>query len=415
MIYIYKILGFILIPIIKINIQLRIKKNKELETRYKERYGCSNYKFKDNKKIIWIHAASVGEFKSSDYFINKYSKNFNILITTTTVSASEYAIKNYGNNIIHQFAPLDIDIWINRFLNNWKPFFIIWIESDLWPSTLDNIKKKGINSILVNLRMSPNSLKKWKLIPSFYNNLLDSFNEIFVQSRIDLQRINEITQKKIHFIGNLKLTPPNNNLKKFPLVNINRDKNIKFLMLTSTHLNEEIILLPVMKILLKKYKNLRLIIAPRHPERSKEIRLLCSTYNLEAQLHSEKNYSSNKILIVDSFGILSSYFKISDIVFLGGSLIPLGGHNPIEPALHQCAILTASHIFNWQNIFDDMINEKACIKVNSIGDLENNLINLLDNDEKIKNMKLNSFKFSQQNFVDTTTLDKITNNYLEIC
>ena len=186
-------------------------------------------------------------------------------------------------------------------------------------------------------------------------------------------------------------------------------------MLTSTHLNEEIILLPVIKILLKEYKNLRLIIAPRHPERSKEILLLCSSYNLEAQLHSEKNYNSNKILIIDSFGILPSYFNISDIVFLGGSLIPLGGHNPIEPALHKCAILTASHIFNWQNIFDDMIEEKACLKISSVEDLENSLKNLLNNDEKIKNMKMNAFKYSQKQFVDTITLDKIINNYLEIC
>ena len=205
MIYIYKILGFILIPIIKINIKLRIKKNKEIKSRYKERYGCSNYKFYNNKKIIWIHAASVGEFKSTNYFIKKYCKNYNLLVTTTTVSAAEYAIKNYGNKIIHQFAPLDIDFWVNKFLNNWKPYFIIWIESDLWPMTLHNIKKKKINTILVNLRLSPKSLKKWKLFPSFYNSLLDCFSEVFVQSEIDQQRVKEITQRKINFIGNIKL------------------------------------------------------------------------------------------------------------------------------------------------------------------------------------------------------------------
>ena len=167
MIYIYKIISFLLIPIIKINILLRIKNNKENKSRYKERYGCSDYKFKEDKKIIWIHAASVGEFKSSDYFINKYNKEFNLLITTTTISAAEYAEKYYGDRIIHQFALLDIDLWIDKFLKKWEPSFIIWIESDLWPATLHNIKKKKIKMILVNLRLSPKSLKKWILIEIF--------------------------------------------------------------------------------------------------------------------------------------------------------------------------------------------------------------------------------------------------------
>ena len=415
MIYIYKILGLIFIPFIKINLKLRIKKNKEIKSRYKERYGYSNYRFKNNKKLIWIHAASVGEFKSSDYFINKYSRNFNILVTTTTVGAAKYAIKNYGDYIIHQFAPLDVDIWVNKFLDNWKPNFIIWIESDLWPATLNNIKKRKINAVLINLRVSPKSLKKWKLLPSFYNRLLDCFSEIFVQSEIDQQRIKEITQRKIKFIGNLKLTPPNQNLKDFQKIKTNKDSNIIYLMLTSTHFKEEYLLLPMIKKLLDKFKNLRLIIAPRHPERSKEILSLCSSFNLESQLLSKKNNDTNKILIIDSFGILSSYFLISDIVFLGGSFIPAGGHNPIEPALHKCAILTGTYIFNWQNIFDDMIEKKACLKVESVEHLEISLKKLFNNKDKLQNMKINSFKFAQKQFVDTKSLDNIINNYLDIC
>ena len=415
MIYIYKLLVFILIPIIKINVQLRLKKKKEVGSRYKERYGYSNSRFKIDKKLIWIHAASIGEFKSSVYFIKKFSKKFNILVTTTTVSAAKYAEKNYGNDIIHQFAPLDTDIWVNRFLNYWKPNFIIWIESDLWPTTLHNIKKKGIVAVLINLRLSPKSLKKWKFFPTFYDNLLSSFSEIFVQSELDKKRVVEITDRKINFIGNLKLTPLNKSRKTNELIKKNNKTNIKFLMLASTHFNEESLLLPIISKLLKKYKNLRLIIAPRHPERSGEIIELCSSYNLESQLLSKKNTNTNKILIIDSFGVLSHHFSISDIVFLGGSFIEAGGHNPIEPALNECAILTGPFIFNWQNIFDDMSKKNACIKVKSIESLEINLKNLLKNEKQIENMKISSFKFAQKQFVDIISLDKIINSYLEIC
>ena len=144
MIYLYKILGFILIPIIKVNIKIRLKKNKEIKSRYKERFGCSNYNFKKNKKIIWIHAASIGEFKSAHYLIQNYHNDFTLLITTTTVSAANYANEHYKDKIIHQFAPYDVNIWVNKFLNYWNPKLVIWIESDLWPTTLLAIKKLNI-------------------------------------------------------------------------------------------------------------------------------------------------------------------------------------------------------------------------------------------------------------------------------
>jgi 3-deoxy-D-manno-octulosonic-acid transferase len=415
MIYIYKLIGFIIIPIIKINIKLRISNNKEVLSRYRERYGLSKYKFNDKKKVIWIHAASVGEFKSSDYFIKKFNKDFNLLVTTTTVSAAEYAIKNYGNNIIHQYAPLDIDIWINRFLNNWKPNFIIWIESDLWPATLFSIKKKGIPAILVNLRLSPQSLKKWKLLPSFYDSLLECFNDVFVQSEEDKQRIQTITGKKLNFIGNLKLISTSLNSQNKNIIKLKKENNIKYLMLASTHQNEEIILKPLIEELLNTYKNLHLIIAPRHPERAGEILKLFSSDNLKTQILSKKNHNYHKVLIIDSLGVLSTYFNLSDIVFLGGSFTPSGGHNPIEPALQNCAIITGPSIFNWQNIFNNMIKNNACIKVECVEELKNIIIKLLNNNNELNKIKVNSLEFSKQEFTDTKSLDKIINNYLAIC
>ena len=210
MIYIYKILGFFLIPLIKINILIRVKKNKEDKFRYKERYGLSKYSLANNRKVIWIHAASIGELKSADYFIKNYSIKFNLLVTTTTLAAAKYAKDNYGNIIIHQFAPLDISIWVNRFIKKWDPVKIIWIESDLWPITLNLIKNYGIEAILLNHRLSPRSQKRWLLYPSFYNNLLETFSKIFAQSKLDYKRIKTLTHKEIKYIGNLKFTNTNN-------------------------------------------------------------------------------------------------------------------------------------------------------------------------------------------------------------
>ena len=414
MINLYKILGFILIPYIKIHIWRRIKKGKELKERYKERFGITTQSNKLTNKVIWIHAASVGEFKSADFLINILYKKYTLLITTTTVSAANYASKHYDNKIIHQFAPFDITIWVKKFLNHWKPSLIIWIESDLWPTTLNLIKQRNIKAILVNLRMSPQSFNKWKKFPLIYTQTVECFSEIFAQSKIDQNRIKFLTKRNIKFIGNLKLITPNITLEKNNHSNLKKDEKFITLMITSTHDNEETQLLPIIKNLLNKFPNLRVIIAPRHPDRAKEIMSLCNTFKLLSNFESEKNNNKKSIIIINSFGILSNYFTLSDIIFLGGSLISAGGHNPIEPAIHKCAILTGPKIFNWQNIYEDMIESKACQKIQSVESLKIHLEILINDKNKIEIMKTNAYNFAQKQFVDTKVLEQTINNKINL-
>ena len=414
MIYLYKILGFILIPYIKLNVWRRIKKGKELKERYKERFGIATQSNKLTNKVIWIHAASVGEFKSADFLINTLYEKYTLLVTTTTVSAANYASKHYTNKIIHQFAPFDITFWVKKFLNHWKPSLIIWIESDLWPTTLNIIKQQNIKAILVNLRMSPQSFNKWKKFPLLYTQTIECFSEIFAQSKIDQNRIKLLTKRNIKFIGNLKLVTPNITLEKNNHSNLKKDEKFITLMITSTHDNEEAQLLPIIKNLLNEYTNLRVIIAPRHPDRAKEIMSLSTTFKLLSHFESEKNNNKKSIIIINSFGILSNYFTLSDIIFLGGSLISAGGHNPIEPAKHKCVILSGSQIFNWQNVYDDMIESQACQKVLSVKELEIHLNNLINDKKKMEIMKTNAYNFAQKQFVDTKVLEQIINNIINL-
>ena len=160
----YKIISYFLIPLIKINTFIRILNKKEDKIRYKERFGFTNLQKPLGKDFIWIHASSVGEFKSSDFLINNFFNNYNILITTTTKTAADYAIKNYGDKIIHQYAPYDITPWINKFLDLWQPKLVIWIESDLWPNTIIRLREREINSVFLNARISPKSFNKWKFL-----------------------------------------------------------------------------------------------------------------------------------------------------------------------------------------------------------------------------------------------------------
>ena len=160
----------------------------------------------------------------------------------------------------------------------------------------------------------------------------------------------------------------------------------------------------LIKNLKNKYKNLKFYLAPRHPERAGDISKLYTQHNIENILESHLNKNQDTV-IIDTFGKLPSYFNFSDIVFLGGSLTNNGGHNPIEPAMYNCAVITGNNVFNWQNIYDEMINENSCYLINNIEKLQE-IIEIFINDRK----KLNKYKKNASNFANNVFFDKKTLN-----
>jgi len=410
MLIVYQFIGYILLPFIKLNIYLRILNNKEDKKRYSERFGITSMKTPKGK-LIWIHAASVGEFKSATLIINKLYKKFNILITTTTLAAANYATENYNDKIIHQYAPFDIPIWVKRFLKKWNPVFVLWIESDLWPTTLALIKKNSIKSILLNSRISPKSFNKWKYIKFFYTNITNTFNEIFSQSLLDKKRLEILTKRKINYIGNLKLASIEKSYDKEKIKDLRAKlSDYKILMLASTHVGEEKIFINLIKKFLLKYKRLKIIVAPRHIERSKYILKIFNNEKIKSNIFDNSLNLEEDVFLINSFGKMNFYYALSDIVILGGSFVKMGGHNPVEPALNNCVVITGPHIYNWENVYCDMINFKACLKCNNINELDQCMISLLQNDEKIKLLKSKARKFTENNFFEIDKLFSIIDN-----
>ena len=394
----YSIISYLLIPFILINTYIRVLRNKEDKNRYKERFGITTFKKPDEKKVIWIHAASVGEFKSSDFIINNFYKDYCILVTTTTKTASEYALKYYSEKIIHQYAPFDVLNWINKFLNYWQPKLVIWIESDLWPNTIVRLKDKNISSIYLNARISPNSFIKWKYFSSYYKFITNTFSSIYAQSLNDVNRIQKLTNINIGYLGNLKLTK-----NKISIPDFKVSKNVT-IMLASTHNKEDELILPHLKIISEKYPETKFFISPRHPDRSKIIYSLLKSKNLEVGYESDLKNDSYRFIIIDSFGKMSEFYRKSDIVFLGGSLTKNGGHNPIEAAVENCAILTGSNVFNWQNLFEDMSSKNSCIIINNPNELKKEILQLIENRNLIKNLKNNALNFANKVFFEEKKL-----------
>ena len=403
----YKFISYILIPFVYLNTYLRLIRKKEDIVRYKERFGYTSFKKIIKKDVIWIHASSVGEFKSCDYLINKFHKNFNLLITTTTKTAADYALKNYGEKIIHQYAPFDVVPWINKFLKFWKPKLVIWIESDIWPNTIVRLREKKIPAIFLNARISPRSFNKWKFFTSYYAFITKTFFAIYAQSKNDLERIQKLTNVNVNYLGNLKLTKKNTAFSK-----AEKTKKIN-IMIASTHQNEENLIISSLENISKKYPLVNFFVAPRHPNRSSWIYKLFKDKKLDVEYHSISKNLNCRFLIIDSFGKMEQFFNISDIVFLGGSLLKKGGHNPIEAAIANCAIITGSNVFNWENLYEEMLAKEACIMINDAKEFETTTINLIDNRNLIENLKKNALSFSNAIFFQEDKLLEILNNRLE--
>ncbi len=403
----YKIISYFLIPIIKINTFIRILNKKEDKIRYKERFGFTNLQKPLGKELIWIHTSSVGEFKSSDFLINNFFNNYNVLITTTTKTAADYAITNYGEKIIHQYAPYDVTLWINKFLNFWQPKLVIWIESDLWPNTIVRLRERKITSVFLNARISPKSFNKWKYFSSYYKFITKTFCAIYAQSQNDLKRIESLTNNEVGYLGNLKLTNKSRILR-----NSSTSTNIN-IMIASTHNNEEELIVPHIENISKKYPLINFYIIPRHPERSNKILELLRSKKLNVGLHSRIKNNKFQFLIIDSFGKMDEFYDKSDIVILGGSFTKNGGHNPIEAAVANCAIITGPHIFNWQNLYEDMIKRNCCLMIKNSKELENNIVNLIEDKSQISKLKQNALSFSKTVFFDEDKLLSVIKSQLE--
>ncbi len=406
MLKIYHFISYIFIPIILINLFIRIIKNKEDKKRYAERLGRTRDNFNLSKKIIWLHSTSVGEFKSIDIIIEEYHKNFNILVTTTTKTSAEYIKKNYSDKVIHQYMPFDVPIWCSKFINYWKPSLILWIESDIWPNMLKIIRDKNINCLYINARISPKSFNKWKYVKNFYSKSLSTFDKIFVQSPNDLKRIEFLINRKVEYIGNLKLS---NNNKKIIAQN---NQKIFSIMIVSSHESEEEKIINSIENIIKS-KKMKLCIAPRHPERINEISKILEKFNLSYCLSSEEQMYKNDVIIVDGFGYLDSYFNKSEIVILGGSFVKKGGHNPLEPARYNCALISGSFVYNWQNVYDEMAKENACIIINDINDLKNIINEIVSNKILLEKLMKKALNFSNKKFFDNETLFKQINLVLK--
>ncbi len=383
----------IIIVLSPVIIFYRILKKKENPKRFLEKFSISQKK-RLNGKLIWFHCSSVGELLSVTPLIEKFERETNIksiLISTSTLSSSKIFEKFKFKKTIHQFYPIDNPLIINKFLYYWKPTAVFFVESEIWPEMLRGLKKRKIKTFLLNARISKNSFYWWKRFKNFGINVFSTFDYIFPQNKETFRYLKYFKVKKMKILGNLKFSESEN---------INTNKSIKanflrrkILCAASTHNNEEELISKIHLDLKNKIDNLLTVIIPRHVERSKEIIKTLNLKKLNYVCHSEnkKIKKDTDVYLVDTYGESKKFYSLSRVVFLGGSFVPRGGQNPLEPVRHGCYITHGKHIFNFTEIYNLLKRKRLSFEAKNYSQLKEIIFKLLI--RKFKNKKeINKFK-----------------------
>ena len=351
-------------PIILI---IRLIKKKEDIFRFREKF-CIFSKKRGTGRLVWFHGASVGEIQSIVPIIEKLeneSKIKKVLITSNTLSSSKIIKKLKFKKVVHQFFPIDTNYFSNKFLEFWNPSNVFFIDSEIWPNMILNLKRKNIPITLLNGRITRKTYKRWKKLPSFSKSIFSKINYYYAASNKSKYFLKKLGAQKVKFIGNLKFSQ-----SEKEKIKINKD--LKKLIssrttwcASSTHNMEEKFCGLIHKNLRKKYKNLLTIIIPRHIERTKAIIRELHKLGLKTQTHEPKMKIDKKIdiYIVNSYGKTKSFYSLCNNVFLGGSLISHGGQNPLEATRYGCNILHGPNIDNFEDIYDFLKKNKISSEV----------------------------------------------------
>ena len=360
---IYNLLILILIPVFTLRIFFKSFTDSDYSKHFVNRlgYGLSNLSQK-NKKVIWFHAVSLGEVIGSQPLINKLSEHFDILITTTTPTGFRRAKEIFPEEIVINYAPWDFVLIINRFLNFYKPHAILIFETEIWPSMIARAFHKSIPLYLVNGRLSHKSYQAYAISSWLLKDTLKKITYSFVQTSKHKERFLKlgIDENRIEAAGSVK----------FDISNIDVDpiEAAPFILGASTHPGEEEILLNAYK-RLQDNKNIKLYLCPRHTERGEEIAKQAGIMGFKAKLYSDLGSEDYDVCIINRTGLLSGFYASSLMSFVGGSLVPRGGHNLIEPAALGSPIIIGPHTFNFEDIVHQFLSDHACVKVTSEDEL----------------------------------------------
>jgi len=379
---IYTTVLYLLLPFVLLRLMWLGRKNPAYRQRWQERLGLVQ-PLASSGKLIWIHAVSVGEIHVSRPLVEhlqRHYPDYRILITTVTPTGEATARQIYGAAVQHRYFPYDLPFAICRFLETFRPDVLLILETEIWPNLYRYCQRSAVPILLLNARLSERSFKHYKWLKGLTAPTLQGAAVIAAQTPLDADRFVRLgaSADKVIVTGNLKFD-----------INIaaevtGQGKLIRDQFLTnrpvwiaaSTHPGEEQLVLDALVIVLKSIPDSLLIIAPRHPERSRAIYELCVKRGFQTVCYSTHTVcdASTRIFILDVLGQLPAYYAAADMAFVGGSLVPVGGHNLLEPACLGLPVISGPHLFNFTGVATLLDDVNALVRVASAEQLAQKVV-----------------------------------------
>ena len=380
----YRALTWLSGPLIRRYLDRRLTDGKEDRDRFDERLGQASIP-RPEGPLVWIHAASVGESLSMVSLIARLRTErpeITILMTSGTVSSARLLGERLPSDVIHQYIPVDRVPWVRRFLDHWRPDLAFWVESEFWPAVLSEVQARRIPAFLMNARISATSLRGWRRAPWMIRRLLKTFDLCMAQTELDADRLRSLGAQNVACPGNLKfaadpLPADPDMLAALDSSIAGRPRWVAF----STHPGEEEIIADAHLVLARNFPDLLTILIPRHPDRADDIQALLSARGLATSVRSESAPidKGSAILLADTIGELGLFFRTTDIAFVGGTLVPHGGQNPIEPSRLGCAIVHGPHMDNFLAVEGELAATGASVVARSAEEIAREVGTLLSN------------------------------------
>ena len=364
----------------------RLARGKEDPARLGERLGIAGAD-RPLGRLVWLHGASVGEGVSLLPLVESLAdRGWHVLVTTGTVNSARVMAARLPSGVVHQFVPLDLPGAVRRFLNHWRPDLVLLAESELWPNLMHEIGRAGIGLALVNARISERSARRWTRARRFIGTLLSHVDLCLCQTAEDAARFERLGCRRVTVTGHLKFDVPPPAADPLALATlVERIGDRPVWIAASTHADEEAALLDAHARLKRQSPDILSVIVPRQPDRGTALVAAARRQGLVVAQRSEDEAVApgTEVLVADTLGELGLFYRLSNAVFVGKSLVaPGGGQNPIEPAKLGCAILHGPHTGNFTDIYAILDRAGGAVSATGPGHLAETLSAVLQEPER---------------------------------
>ena len=383
---IYSVALYFLLPLILLLLLIKSRKNKGYRLRMAERLGWAPITSK-NKKIIWLHAVSVGGTIAAKPLINRLLQdhpNYSLLITSTTPTGSATVKKLFFDRVLHTYFPYDLPHLVQRFISRINPQLLIIVETEIWPNLYAACAQKNIPLLLVNARLSKKSTRQYLHLKRLVSETLSCATLIAVRSEEDRQHFLSLgaPAEKLELTGNIKFDIAVNKgvSKQGELLKAQWGKERPVWVAASTHAGEDEIILAIFKHLKQSFPTLLLIIVPRHPERFNDVYQLISNSNYQTQKRSDHALfqPNTDIILGDSMGEMLLWYAAADIAFIGGSLVETGGHNPLEATAFGIPVVSGCYTFNFNDVYPPLCDAQIAWVEQDANHIQQRIIKVLN-------------------------------------